>query len=543
MKHAGGILTVALLCLMPTAAHGACAIQGTAVDVSTLRPLPNARIFAEPRSEEAGIPIRHLTNNKGEFCFESLDPGQYVVTAQHSGYLDANYGEKHVGGSPLLLAINADKSWPNLVIKMTAQAVISGRVTDADGDGIAHARVQLSKRGWSDGKMGENGFSDAHTDDEGNFRLAALPPGTYYVSAQRESGRPQIVRELLDENAHPFREREAQTYYNGALSFRAATPIVLKLGQEISGVNVVLQKTALRELSGRLAPGWNAAAPSMLWLASNDGGFTTIATIQKDGTFRADGILPGQYVLQSLGLADSDVMAQTPVDLTEHDADGLILEPLELMTFKAVIRADGASAEGKRPPIDQMILFETKSGDGSPGQREPDGKFSFSGLIPGIYTIGLDTDTYFIKRVLVDGEPANGFSPDNGSKIDLRRAHPKQLELVVSSNMSMLTGKVVADHPITTGVSVLLQEDGQAVTKYDFAGANGQFAWKSLPPGKYHLYAFEDFDQNSWGSPDVAAMLAGKAVPVELHEGEKREVNVPLISAKEFDQALRKAGF
>ncbi len=451
MKRTRQVIIVAALGLAPARAYGACLLQGAVIDGSTQRPIANAKVFAEPRSEQNGIPVRHLTNEQGEFCFEHLEPGKYVVSALHSGYLDANYGERHPGASPLLLDVSAEKNWPNLVIKMTPQAVISGRVVDADGDPIGNATVALLKRGWSDGKIGASTFSDVQTDDDGNFRHAHLAPGTYYVSAERESGHPAIIRERLDNKGQPFHERETQTYYDGALSFRGATPIVVKVGQEITGVNVVMQKTALRELSGRLPPGWNSAGKSMLWLTGYDGGVTATIAIQKDGSFRADGILPGEYLVQSLGsMPDSNLMARTSVDLTEHDADGLILEPVEMMTFKLAVRTDRSSADGKRSSIDQIMLSDPKSGDGYPGEREPDGTFRFSGVPQGLYTVEFN-DLYFIKRVIVDGQF------ENGSSLDLRRAQPKLVELVVSSNMGALTGKIVADHPITTGVTVILQ--------------------------------------------------------------------------------------
>jgi hypothetical protein len=63
-----------------------------------------------------------------------------------------------------------------------------------------------------------------------------------------------------------------------------------------------------------------------------------------------------------------------------------------------------------------------------------------------------------------------------------------------------------------------------------------------MPPGKYRLFAIEGFDEDMWGSPELAAALREKSVAVELRESDEKQAALPLITAEEWDTALRKVG-
>src|SRR6185369_215301 len=72
-------------------------------------------------------------------------------------------------------------------LKLTAQGVISGRVTDQDGDPISNIQVQalVSQRIGSRRELTQRGTTG--TDDQGNFRLQ-VNPGRYYLRARDSSG-------------------------------------------------------------------------------------------------------------------------------------------------------------------------------------------------------------------------------------------------------------------------------------------------------------------------------------------------------------------
>lgn len=534
MKRLRIFITAVLLASLSVAAQGACMIQGRVVDGATGQPLANPKVFIDPRSDNGrGVPIRHLADANGEFCFEHLDAGRYIVRAGRPGYMSGSYGRQHSDGPALILEVSPDKQWLNLVVKLSPQAVIRGTVVDSDGDPIARATVKLFEQSSRPGKVRPNSTNQDQADDEGRFSFSGLDAGTYYVSAQPENDHPGRNWEVLDANAQPFRELEAETYYGESLSMRGATPIVLKEGQEVTGVTVALQKTALRHLSGRVAS-MPAGERSWIWVTrvSEDEGEAVVAAprIGKDGTFRAESLLPGEYELQELS-GDGNALGQMSVDLTERDVDGLVFEPLPMLNLELLIHTESGKAEGKNA-FEQVFLFNSKSGYGFVPRRDENGKLIFKDLASGVYSVNPPrTREYFIKRIAIDGEP------QNGTTIDLRRP-AKLLEVTLSTNFAALAGTLQTERPITNGIAVVLQNDREHDDKrYALVTTSGEFHWTSLPPGRYHVYAFEEFDENAWEKPEVAGILAKKSVAIELHEGEKRQVKVPLITRKEVEEA------
>jgi hypothetical protein len=103
---------------------------------------------------------------------------------------------------------------------------------------------------------------------------------------------------------------------------------------------------------------------------------------------------------------------------------------------------------------------------------------------------------------------------------------------------------VIASREQKTKTTVILESDpAQTRPPERVVEPQGEFRWRDLPPGKYRLYAIEDFDWSLWGNPELAAHPTSKCTAFELREGEDRHITLSLISAPEFQQAVRVSGF
>ena len=69
----------------------------------------------------------------------------------------------------------------DLLFRMLPTAVISGRVTDEDGDPMSGVRVIAQKK--NPGKATRESAAAATTNDLGEYRLAGLFPGQYWIVA------------------------------------------------------------------------------------------------------------------------------------------------------------------------------------------------------------------------------------------------------------------------------------------------------------------------------------------------------------------------
>ena len=122
------------------------------------------------------------------------------------------------------------------------------------------------------------------------------------------------------------------------------------------------------------------------------------------------------------------------------------------------------------------------------------------------------------------------------------------VQAVFSPNLAAVKGHVESAPgaaPLLATTVVWMDEEhsrAEALGESVQADADGQFQLEKLPPGKYRLFAIEGFDDDMWGSPELAAALREKSIVVELREGDEKRVTAPLITADEWDRALRKAG-
>ncbi len=110
--------------------------------------------------------------------------------------------------------------------------------------------------------------------------------------------------------------------------------------------------------------------------------------------------------------------------------------------------------------------------------------------------------------------------------------------------MATVEGRVMGDQSLEEEITLLLEDEadpGFSLTK--LARADGKFQWNLPQAGRYRLYAFEEFNRDWWGSPELTALFAGKSVILEAKEGQHLHVTLPLISTEEFQEALRKTGF
>ena len=63
-----------------------------------------------------------------------------------------------------------------------------------------------------------------------------------------------------------------------------------------------------------------------------------------------------------------------------------------------------------------------------------------------------------------------------------------------------------------------------------------------VPPGHYRAYALEEMNYNEVQNPEVLKQLEQKGTDVEVKENDKKQIQLPLISADDFQQLLARAG-
>jgi len=115
-------------------------VSGSVVRLDTGQPLKKAVITLENRSAAANSAY-DVTDERGHFSVQKVVPGSYRLVVSRNGFVDAEYGQKRVGGSGAVLTLSAGQRMTELVFKLACTAALSGHVYDEDGEPVRGHRL------------------------------------------------------------------------------------------------------------------------------------------------------------------------------------------------------------------------------------------------------------------------------------------------------------------------------------------------------------------------------------------------------------------
>ena len=529
------VASLAILCLRAAAQEAApCTLGGTVVDSFSDKPVVRARVIAETE----GYSLVRLTDARGSFCFENLTPGDYDLMAQKAGYGDALH--------TVTLAVEENAVVKPLLIRMTRYAGLSGTVLDTEGELLPGVQVTVWQRVRSQNGAGPLAVDVTRADSRGAFRVSRLDPGTYYLSVNPENKlETRFVLPFVDNHGQMPREKEVETFYSAAFTLAGATPLELKPGQQLDSLVLTLRKARLRRVTGRIA---NPPREGFLSFEGETGAGSDRSgaiPIASDGSFVRADLPPGKYTFR---LYDGrKPIARQDIDLTDGDAVGITLDPIETADIPVTFRT-----EGKGPPFrprapgpywGASMLVRDGSGEAVGLEPAGGGTYRFPGVERGIYRLRMELagQQLYLKGVTYGGET------QTGDKLDLRSLRPGGLEITFSSNVAEVQGLATAPEDESGGLTVILVDEANDGEPARIAGATGtdqkgRFRLPGVAPGKYRLFAIEGFDDEEWGSPELAKVLQAKAVELQLKESDKRQVSVTAITAGEWAAAVKKTG-
>jgi protocatechuate 3,4-dioxygenase beta subunit len=172
------VTTLAAQALAPKE-HAKCALGGQVIQEPGGRPIRKATLELTRDDREDGTSYTAVTDAEGHFKIDSIEPGRYSLSVQHSGF---SGGHKHRRGRSLTL--EPGQELKDLVFRLQPTAVITGKILDNDGDPVSGAYVFVTSYQGSDRRRGRRGAGQ--TDDLGEYRISNLESGRYLVTANPE---------------------------------------------------------------------------------------------------------------------------------------------------------------------------------------------------------------------------------------------------------------------------------------------------------------------------------------------------------------------
>lgn len=501
-----------------------------------------------------------VSDDKGRFSFNGLDPGLYRLAFSRNGYVRYQYGQRDPSGQGTAFRLVAGQTLKDVKIRLTPTGTISGRVFNDESQPLANVPVELLRNSYSfSGQKLLQSVSSTVTDDRGEYRFPFITPGRYLLGAGTMSSPPsELLVSLKWTSPNEFAEASAHLFYPGVPDIATATTIDVSAGASLGGFDFRLGRQQKFRLRGRVvdASGTPPEKTSLGITYSVPGaaGGIRFGSNYKadDGTFEFRDIVPGTYGIVERGgaVADERNVAVRPterpgtavqVSVTNADVEGILLMVPPVASLSGRLTVDGrryfAIPELEKlkvrlaPPLDSPAYYELSNFVApTPAAPDKDGGFKLENVAPGEYrVVTLEMpQPYFIKEARFGGADVLNqpfrFDPSQGA----------QLEIVISPNSGQLTGVVLDERrqPASGVQAVLIPDRGRARTelyKTAITDEAGRFTMTAIPTGDYKLFAWEAIEPNSWFDPDVVRRSEARAQAVHISELSKETVEARTI--------------
>ncbi|MBK5293401.1 MAG: carboxypeptidase regulatory-like domain-containing protein [Acidobacteriia bacterium] len=533
------LLLIGCLCWAQLAQQpaGNGSVEGRVINRVTQEPLRKATV----RLANSGRGIQMYeasTDASGNFRIEHVPPGTYRVNVERTGFtrgLADLVGAQGRG----TISVAPDQQVKDVLIPMTPHSVVTGQVTDEDNDPLQNASVQLWRLSYVGGKRQLMPSNGANTNDLGEYRLAGITPGKYYLSARKQNRdwRPGMNRRP---EAGGTETDYLAVFYPDARDASTSTPLELTVGQTLNGMDLRLRKVPVSRVRGRVVNAGGSG--SMVFLLSNvPGRFSTmglrpVPVSPQDGSFEFRGVVPGSYTLVATRGGRGGTRAQGRVDISVGEGllEGVEVQMRDPFAVNGQLAAEGVEAQSLAGVAIQLMPLESMSMVPPPVARpKEDGSFILNDALPDRYRINLQglPEGYWVKSVRY------GEQEVYETGVDLSAGPGGEFRIVAVPGAGVIDGLVrnSKGEPLPGAVVTLAPakqfQNWTEMYRYVTADQIGVFRMAGLRPGEYRVHAWEQLEMGAHQDPEILAKFDAEGTKVEIKAGGREGVELKAIPA------------
>lgn len=516
-----------------SSANQKISVSGTVVNDATGEPIPRAMVTLH------GTPTRYaFSDSNGSFTMEAVPPGRYSIEAQKPGYFGPQERSSRAVQS---IEVGADSD--PVVIKMAAESVIYGRLTDANGQPVDSVGLRLTQRVLRNGTWRLESRSSTSSDEDGVFRFANLPAGTYYLSAG-----PEVTRhEALFGDPSTPRTGWPAVYYPQAPDMASAAPIHVTSGQKMAA-DMVLNRVPLYTVSGVITGAMPGRGVS-IQVQTSSGDFVAVGVRVHQETGEFESHLPaGSYRLKAFSqFGEQQVRSDTRItvekDLTQLQ---VALQPAVSIPIHARMddrvqdAAQSARTRGfvrtpdayNAPPVAVHLIASDPGGhdvysvnSGTQGNHT----LVLRSIEPGRYRAELSPYGGWYVESAVCGS-ANLLTEE----LVITSGTSCSLELALRNDGGTINASMERGKPGSSGMALLVAAPGLGAPRVQpfytpDATRPAQIEFNGIAPGEYLLFAFDNPEGIEYSNPEVLHSYASQATPVTISPGQTTKVTTQLI--------------
>jgi hypothetical protein len=539
-------------------------LEGRVVNAKTSEPLRRVNLTLRPFGAPGVVgsvgsfsmgpmpqaaPYAATTDAEGKFRIDKVEPGQYRLMAERQGFVRTEYGARQNSMMGTTIRVSAGQELKETNINLTPQAVITGRVFDEEGEPLARVQVQVLRRRYFQGRQQMMPMGGGQTIDTGEFRIAELPPGRYWINALFRSRGGMFGEAAARNTADKPQEEYVTTYYPGTPEQTAARLVEVVAGQELPGIDIRMQKARVFRIRGKIVGGSQPVTGlRVMILPRQSGGFAGFmgsggGIVKEDGSFEIGGVHAGSYYVNAMPMQGRmNSLGKVAVDVTRDNVENVSLVLAPGATLNGSIRIDGdvaalEKAQGKKITF-SGVRIQLMPMDGMPVSvpsvlAKEDGSFTLENAGPEKYRVlamGLPQGTYLKSIRAGDRDALDG-------GVDLSAGAPGPVQITLGLGPGSVTGTVQGPNqkPASGSMVTLLpdpiKEERGDLLRVATTDQNGQFTLQGLAPGEYKLFAWEDIEPGSYMDPEFLKPHEGQGIKVSVKENSQQSVSLTQIAA------------
>ena len=505
--------TFVLLFALAPAAHAQreapASVSGRITDGERGVPGVTVTIFVNDSAQRFRTAARGKTDADGRYLLTGIQPGRYQIVPVAPAYVVAGLMMNYPPGRPLTLL--AGEEVRDIDFRVEPGGVITGRITDADGNPVINEPVTVSSAEENAGQPRLVFDQRDHaTDDRGVYRVYGLPPGRYRVSVGRagEAGAVSIGRRKL------FR----RTFYPDATEQAQARLVEVKAGIESTDIDITVGR-ALKtyKVAGRFVTADTAQPVANVSVGFStvdprgrrSGGFGPGTLTNARGEFQTGGIAPGRYVVYVMTnqMNNPQEVAEfygepVPFEVTDADVAGLVVKLKRGASVSGVVTVEGvadrAAAAQMLSAVRVYPWVESYREQAMPagGTMRPvaigaDGSFRVAGLTPGKVRLGTMNDAVkglTLTRVELNGANViGGFDVAEGAQVAGLRLVLTYGTAAIVGQTTFVNGTLPPGSRVMAAARLIGSTPAKVVSRTVEVDARGYFRMEGLTAGEYEV--------------------------------------------------------